>query len=114
MNLRPFPAFRLLQRSRFAATLPRDKQVKQRHVLELPAAILGKEVAEDRTRPLRKQRRLLWLAALPTPELVMKKSTWSTTQYLQQQPQATTSLKRAWRVRTAVGRGERSAQCLEG
>jgi hypothetical protein len=48
MDLGPFPAFHLSHRIGFAAEFGRRQQIKQRHVLEIAAAILGEEVAQDR------------------------------------------------------------------
>jgi NADP-dependent 3-hydroxy acid dehydrogenase YdfG len=48
MGFGPFPALRLPQRIGFAAELCRHQQIKQRHILEIAATILGEEVTQDR------------------------------------------------------------------
>lgn len=53
MDFGPFPALRLPQRIGFATGLCRHQLVKQRHILEIAAAILGEEVAQDRANRLR-------------------------------------------------------------
>jgi hypothetical protein len=53
MDLGPFPALHFPQRIGFAAELCRHQQIKQRHILEIAAAILGEEVAQDRATRLR-------------------------------------------------------------
>jgi hypothetical protein len=48
-DLRPFPALCLHHRVGFAAQFSHDQHIEQRHILEITAAILSKEVAQDRT-----------------------------------------------------------------
>src|SRR6266487_2744322 len=48
-DLRPFPSLRLQQGVRFASELGHYKEVEKRHVLEIAAAILAEEVAQDDT-----------------------------------------------------------------
>jgi hypothetical protein len=47
--LRPFPALRLHHGVGFVPQFGHHQHVEQRHVLEIAAAILGEEVAQDRT-----------------------------------------------------------------
>ena len=53
MGFRPSPALRLPQRVGFAAELCCHQQIKQHHILEIAAAILGEEVTQDRATRLR-------------------------------------------------------------
>ena len=47
-DLRPFPALRFHQCVGFASKLGHHQHIEQRHVLEIAAAILGEEIAQDR------------------------------------------------------------------
>ena len=53
MGFRPFPTLGLPEGVCLPPEFRRDQQIEQRHVLEIAAAILGEEVAQDRAARLR-------------------------------------------------------------